>query len=120
MFYTNYAGVVLQHLLEIITSFLRIILNQNKPLIIFLIHMNKREFYKQQTEFVYCYFLRKFIEENIAKFYGVALNQIYFIIITDEYLVLEFTEFIAQKMYLLTYDANEAKKVKEVFISELN
>jgi hypothetical protein len=35
-------------------------------------------------------------------------------------LAFEFTEFLALKMYSLTYDALERKKVEESFLGELN
>ena len=82
--------------------------------------MDKGEFHKRKKEFIYSYFLEKFVEENKSKFNEVYIYEIYDLILSDEKLVSEFMEFIAQKLYLITYDPNEAKKVKEIFISELN
>lgn len=82
--------------------------------------MNKEDFGRRKIEFVYCYYLEKFVEENKSKFNGVYIYEIYPMILGDKNLVFELTEFISQKMYLITYDPNEAMKIKEVFISELN
>ena len=60
------------------------------------------------------------MEENKSKFNGVYVYEIYDLILSDGKLMDEFAGYIARKMYLLTYDENEAMKIKEVFMSELN
>ena len=81
--------------------------------------MEAEEFNRRKEQFIFSYFLQQFAEENKSNFKDVYIYDIYPKLLEDKNLVYQLMLFIAKKMYLITL-ADEAEKLKELFISELN